>query len=90
MSEDINRIGLEAQNFLASDAFRLAMAELEARPMEMWASGLLKTDEERREAYYQVRAARLFRERLTALFENMKLHHAQVERRDKLRASTRL
>ena len=90
MTDEINRIGLEAKNFLASDAFRIAMAELEARPMEMWASGLLKTDEERREAYYQVRAARLFRERLTALFENMKLHQAQVERRVKLNASSGL
>jgi hypothetical protein len=88
MSEDVNRIGLEAKNFLLSDAFRIAMDELERRPMESWASGILKTEDERRDAYYQVRAARMFRERLTALFENMKLHQAQVERREKLSRST--
>lgn len=88
MSEDLNRIGLEAKNFLLSDAFRIAMDELERRPMENWASGILKTEDERRDAYYQVRAARMFRERLTALFENMKLHQAQVERREKLSRSS--
>lgn len=86
MSDDITRLGNEAEYILSSEAFRKAMGELDETVTEMWAAGLFKTPEEREDAYNRVRGARMFKERLNSLIESMKLSKAQAERRVKLRS----
>jgi hypothetical protein len=87
MEEDIHRLARQADNILTSDAFKIAMDELEAQTIEMWANGVFKTPTDREEAYGLVRGARVFKMRLTAIIENMKLTKAQAEARDRLTRS---
>jgi|DEB19_MinimDraft_3_1074340.scaffolds.fasta_scaffold102650_2 hypothetical protein len=87
MEEDIHRLARQADNILTSDAFKIAMDELEAQTIEMWANGVFKTPADREEAYGLVRGARVFKMRLTAIIENMKLTKAQAEARDRLTRS---
>jgi hypothetical protein len=84
MEEDIHRLARQADNILTSDAFKIAMDELEAQTIDNWANGLFKTPADREEAYGLVRGARVFKVRLTAIIENMKLTKAQAETREKL------
>lgn len=87
--EDIHRLARQAENILTSDAYKIAMEQLEASTIEAWANGQFKTPSEREEAYGLVRGARMFKIRLTALIESMKVSKAQAERRDQLARSTR-
>jgi len=84
--EEIIRLGNGAEQMLASEAFRVAMADLEQFNIESWANGQFKTPQEREEAYALVRGARTFRSKLEAMLANMKLSKAQAERRAELRA----
>lgn len=86
MNDDITRLGNEAEYILQSEAFNKSMDELDKGIIEMWASGLFKTQQEREEAFSRVRGARMFRERLVSLIESKKLSKAQAERRVKLRS----
>jgi hypothetical protein len=82
--DDIIRIGFSADQVLASEAFQLAMQELEKTQIENWANGVFKTPHEREEAYGLVRGARTFKSRLEAMLASMKLSKAQAERRTDL------
>lgn len=86
MSDEITRLGNEAEYILSSDAFNLAMDQLDKGIVEMWAAGSFKTTEEREEAFNRVRGARMFKDRLVSLIESKKLSKAQAERRVKLRS----
>ena len=83
--EEIIRLGIGAEQILASEAFRVALDDLEKFQIECWADGKFKTSNEREEAYGLVRGARTFRSKLVAMIENMKLSKAQAERRVELR-----
>lgn len=86
MTDDITRLGNEAEYILQSEAFNKAMDELDKGIVDMWASGSFRTTEEREEAFNRVRGARMFKERLVSLIESKKLSKAQAERRVKLRS----
>ncbi len=64
-----------------SEAFMVAMSDLEKYSIECWANGELKTPQEREEAYGLVRGARTFKGRLEAMLMNMKLSKEKVEKR---------
>jgi hypothetical protein len=83
--EDIIRIGYAAEQILASEAFTIAMEDIERFNIECWADGKFKTSQEREEAYALVRGARTFRAKLNAMLDAMKLSKAQAERRVELR-----
>jgi len=86
MTEDeIIRLGMSAEGVLSSEAYNVAMKELEAALVEKWANGEITTSQEREEAYGLVRGARTFRARLEAMLGNMKISKAQAEQRIHLR-----
>jgi hypothetical protein len=78
--DDAIRIGNDAEYIQNSEAFQLAMSELEKGIVDAWAAGQFKTAEEREEAFNRVRGARMFRDRFNGLIENMKIKKAQAER----------
>lgn len=86
---DIEQIARQAQNILTSQAFELAMEQLEAATIEAWANGQYRTPAEREEAYGLVRGARMFKVRLTTLIEDMQVSKAQAVRREKLIRASR-
>jgi hypothetical protein len=83
--DEIIRLGHSAENILASEAFKVAMEDVEKFNIECWANGQFKTPQEREEAYGLVRGARTFKGKLEAMLANMKLSKAQAERRVELR-----
>lgn len=89
MELDAEQIGRQAQHILTSQAFAMAMEQLESDTIEAWANGQFRTPAEREEAYGLVRGARMFKVRLTSLIENMKVSKAQAERREQVARSTR-
>lgn len=87
MSNDISRLGQEAEYILSTEAFKVASTALEAHVIEAWASGEFPTVEQREEAFNRVRAARIFRQSLEALIGNMKMSKAQAETKRKRRVA---
>lgn len=83
--DDIIRLGIGAEQILTSEAFKVAMEDIDRFNLECWADGKFKTSQEREEAYALVRGARTFRAKLTAMLDAMKLSKAQAERRIELR-----
>lgn len=79
--DDIQRLAQQAEYILASEAFDLALEQMERSTIDRWAEGHFRTNEEREEAYYAVRASRQFAARLRGLVEDMKLSKAQAETR---------
>jgi hypothetical protein len=86
---DIEQIARQAQNILTSDAYKIAMEQLETATIEAWANGQYRTPAEREEAFHLVRGARMFKVRLTALIEDMQVSKAQAVRREKLSRASR-
>lgn len=86
MSDDITRLGNEAEYILTCEAFNKAMDDLDRGVIDLWASGAFKSVEDREDAFNRVRAARAFKQHLTSQIESMKLSKAQAERRVKLRS----
>ena len=86
---DIEQIARQAQNILTSQAFEMAMAQLETATIEAWANGQYRTPAEREEAYGLVRGARMFKVKLTGLIEDMQVSKAQAVRREKLIRASR-
>ena len=79
--DDIRRLAQQAEYILASEAFETVIEQLEKSTIDRWSHGLLKTPEEREEAYFEVRAAKQFTTRLKGLVEDMKLAKAQADTR---------
>ncbi len=83
MSEVIDeaiRMGTEAEFILSSEAYAKVMAELDKGLVDLWSSGQFKTPEEREDAFNRVRGARMFRDRMNALVDNMRMNKAKAER----------
>lgn len=83
MSEAVDealRMGVEAEYILSSEAYRKVMAELDKGLVDLWSSGQFKTIEEREDAFNRVRGARMFRDRMNALVDNMRMNKAKAER----------
>lgn len=83
--DEIIRLGMSAESVLSSEAYIVAIKEIEADLIEKWANGEIATSQEREEAYSLVRGARTFRARLEAMLGNMKISKAQAEQRIDLR-----
>jgi hypothetical protein len=81
--EDAIRMGTEAEFILTSDAYRVVMAELDKGLIDLWSSGQFKTVEEREDVFNRVRGARMFRDRMNALIDNMRMNKAKAERAQK-------
>ncbi len=81
--EELLRLGQEAEYVLGNGAFQLALDSLDKQLTEAWASGAFATTEEREEAFARVRGARMFRESLLQMVNNMKIEKANAERRGK-------
>lgn len=74
------RLGSEAEYILASEAYQKCMAELDKGLIDLWSSGHFKTPEEREDAFNRIRGARMFRDRLGSMIDNMKVQKAKIER----------
>lgn len=85
MSTDITRLGQEAEYILSSEAYQQASEALEKSFLAAWSDGQFATVEQREEAFHRVRAARFFRDSLTAMLNGMKLSKAQAADREKRR-----
>lgn len=78
--DDAIRLGNDAEYIENSEAFRIAMSELEKAVVDAWAAGEYRTAEEREDAFNRVRGARAFRDKFNGLIENMKMKKVQAER----------
>jgi hypothetical protein len=74
------RLGTEAEYILSTDAYRKAMEELDKGLMLSWAEGAFKTPEEREDCFNRIRGARMFRDRMNSMIDNMKVAKARVDR----------
>lgn len=81
--EDAIRMGTEAEFILTSEAYRKVMSELDKGLIDLWSSGQFKTVEEREDVFNRVRGARMFRDRMNALIDNMRMNKAKAERTQK-------
>ncbi len=81
--EELLRLGMEAEHVLNNGAFTTAMDLLDRKLVEAWAEGAFTTMEQREEAFARVRGARMFRETLLSMINDMKIEKANAERRGK-------
>lgn len=77
------RLGIEAEYILSSEAYAKVMAELDKGLVDLWSSGQFKTQEEREDVFNRVRGARMFRDRMNSLVDNMRMNKAKAERAQK-------
>lgn len=77
------RLGTEAEFILSSEAYAKVMAELDKGMIDLWSSGQFKTVEEREDVFNRVRGARMFRDRMNSLIDNMRMNKAKAERAQK-------
>ena len=81
--EDALRLGHDAESVMNSEAFKLAMEELEVGLTASWANGQFKDTAEREDAFYRVQAARAFRLALISLLDKRKVAKDRIERDNK-------
>lgn len=81
------RLGTEAEYILSSEAYAKVMAELDKGLIDLWSSGQFKTTEEREDVFNRVRGARMFRDRMNSLIDNMRMNKAKAERAVKAQKS---
>lgn len=87
MDDEITRLGHEATYILETEAFKKVLSELDEGLIEMWAEGKFTTPEAREEAFARVRGARMFKDRLRALLEGMKVSQDRAKRLQRARVA---
>lgn len=82
-TEDIIRLGREAEYIQNSEAYRRAIHALDDNLMRSWADGQFKTPDEREDAFNRLRGARVFRDLLNSMVDGMKVAKDRLEAQNK-------
>jgi hypothetical protein len=77
------RLGSEAEYIMNSDAFQQSFKEIETDWLGQWASGNIKTTQEREDLFFRIQGLHAFRSKLISLLDNKRVAKDQIERANK-------
>jgi hypothetical protein len=85
---DKERLGLDAQTVLNSEAFKLAIESVRNTAMQTWLSGAAPTPEARETVYRHVQAVNAIEVELHRILNDLKVSVANAKARERREAST--